>query len=214
MSEVKLFLFDFDGVVADTGADIADAVRATQLHFGVAPMPQEQILSYVGFGAAHLIRCSLTEVERPEALSYFRTFYQEHAVVKTRLFPGILEALERIRMAGAVSCIVSNKPEAITREIVQTLGVQNFFTIVQGPESLTHMKPDPEGLFLCMHETGYAPSETVMIGDSYTDIQAGRAAGALTCGVLYGIGDRTKLLAEHADYYVENVLQLLDELHI
>ncbi len=215
MSDVSLFLFDFDGVVADTAEDLADAVAETQIHYGMEPMATEEILSFVGFGASFLIRSSMAGLEEEkldEALAYYRAYYKEHAVVKTTLYPGVRETLQRIRAAGGVSCIISNKPEPITRKMVVELDIAEYFLEVIGPESLKHMKPDPEGLVDCMKKAGRGPKETIMIGDSYTDIQAGRAAGTLTCGVLYGIGDRQKLLDEQADFYVDNLIHLLEKL--
>lgn len=70
------------------------------------------------------------------------------------------------------------------------------------------MKPDPEGLKLCMEKYGAKPSETLMVGDSYSDIRAGRAANTYTCGVLYGIGDLDKLIAEKADLYVNDLNEI------
>ena len=71
------------------------------------------------------------------------------------------------------------------------------------------MKPDPEGLLLCLDAMHTIPAEAVMVGDSYTDIQAGKAAGMHTCAILYGYGDKKKLKAENADFSVSAAFDIL-----
>lgn len=212
--KIKAVVFDFDGVLADTALDLGASIQAAQRHFGAPVMTTPEIISYVGFGAKHLVDHTVPigdEEKMAEVLRWYKKYYAEHPCDETRLFPGIMEMLENYRRRGVKMSIVSNKPEAITCLIVKKLQIESYFTRIIGPESVTKMKPDPEGLLLCgramFEELGMAfdPGACMMVGDSYTDIAAGKAAGfGRTCAVLYGYGARDKLLAEGADYCVEH----------
>lgn len=215
MIDIDILIYDFDGVIADTAADIAGGVQATQRQYGAPVMDIPTIISHVGFGAKYLLsRClpDLPPERAEEALSWYKAFYQEHSRVKTELYPTVRETLERIYAAGVPQFVVSNKPEPITLKLVEELGVAGCFTKVLGPESLEHMKPNPEGLVKCMDIAGRRKG--LMVGDSFTDIQAGRSAGIHTCGALYGIGDRVRLKAENADFYVEKLGEIFEYVRV
>ena len=211
MIEADVVIYDFDGVIADTAEDIAGAVQATQRQYGLPLMDIPTVISYVGLGARYLLEHCLPTLDTPrleEALCWYKAFYREHSKVKTRLYPTVRETLEAIHRLGVPQFVVSNKPEPITSKLVEELQVAHCFCRVWGPESLTRMKPDPEGLLLSMETAGCRNG--LMVGDSYTDIQAGKRAGIHTCGVLYGLGDRDKLIAEQADFYVETFGEILE----
>lgn len=207
--EIQAVVFDFDGVLADTMLDIGASVRAAQRKFGVPEMPTSEIISFLGFGAKYLIDQAVpagNEETMAEALKWYKKYYEEHPCDETVLFDGISETLEAFRDRGVRMSVVSNKPEAITRVIIDKLNIAKYFTRVIGPESVKKMKPDPEGLLLCaraMFEELGRPldlSACMMVGDTFTDIEAGKSAGfGQTCAVLYGYGNREKLLAAGAD---------------
>ena len=209
---IKAVIFDFDGVVADTGRDIVASVQATQKKYGVSVLDYDTIMSYVGHGAKYLIDRSmpdLSEQKRAEALTWYKQYYAVHPCDETRLYDGFRLIAESFKQKGTAMSIVSNKPEATTNLIVEQLGISTYFTKVIGPESVVHMKPDPEGLLLCLDAMHTIPAEAVMVGDSYTDIQAGKAAGMHTCAILYGYGDKKKLKAENADFSVSAAFDIL-----
>ncbi len=209
---IRAVIFDFDGVVADTGRDIAASVQAAQKEYGVSVSDYHTILSFVGHGAKYLIDRSLADLAAPkraEALAWYKRYYETHPCAETQLYDGFAELADALARRGTKMSIVSNKPEAITNVIVSRLGIAGYFTKVIGPESVKRMKPDPEGLLLCLDAMQTAPAEVVMVGDSYTDIQAGKAAGTHTCAVLYGYGDKEKLKAENADFSVSAAFDIL-----
>jgi len=213
MQEIQLVVFDFDGVLCDTAADIASAVQAAQKQYNTKIMNLPDIISHVGLGARHLIRKCLPELSDEnlaQALEWYRNYYRNNSVVETKFYDGVLETLENIEKTGASMCILSNKPEAITINIIEHFGAERYFTKILGPESLGKMKPDPEGLFLCMEACGVSPSKTLMIGDTYTDIITGHKAGTNTCGVKYGLGNIDDLLNINADVYIERMPDLFN----
>ena len=209
IDKIKVVIFDFDGVLADTGADIAGAIKATQEHFGLEPWDQKKILSFVGHGAKNLVDNTLAEAGEErlgEALKWYCDYYIDHTTVHTRLYPGVREFLELLKVKKISACVLTNKPERQTRKILDELGAIDLFDIIVGPESIGKLKPDPEGINYCLEKLGLDKEEAVMVGDSYSDILTGQAAGTHTCGVLYGIGDVKKLLAQKPEVCVEKEL--------
>lgn len=210
--KIKAVIFDFDGVVAETGYDIVASVQATQEEFNIPQLDYDTIMSYVGHGAKYLIDCAMSQLSEKacaEALKWYKNYYKNHPCDKTKLYDGFISVAEELKKRGILMSIVSNKPEPITRLIAEKLQIMKYFTKIIGPESVSKMKPDPEGLFVCIEAMAVKPEETVMVGDSYTDIQAGKAAGAYTCAILYGYGDKAKLIAENADYSASATNEIL-----
>ena len=211
MTEIDVVIYDFDGVIADTGEDIAYAVQNTQKHFGKKVMTIPEIISFVGFGASYLIKNTLPDIpeeRHEEILGWYKSFYYEHSIINTKLYPTVEETLRRFKEAGVPQFIVSNKPEAITKKILVQLGIDDCFHDVFGPESLTKMKPDPEGLIKAMETVGR--HKGIMVGDTYSDIKAGRAAGIKTMGLTKGLGDPERLKEEKPDILAEKLGEIFD----
>lgn len=205
--ELHAIVFDFDGVLADTALDIAASIRATQRQYGVPEMTTPEIMSFVGWGAKHLIEHTVPveEARGAEVLAWYKDYYAAHPCDETVLYPGIRDMLAGFQARGVKMSVVSNKPEPLTRMIVDKLDISRYFTRVIGPESVTRMKPDPEGLLLCAKAMDADPANCMMVGDSYTDIEAGKAAGfGCTCAVFYGYGNKQKLEAVGADFAVHH----------
>src|SRR5438309_11182349 len=101
---MDLLIFDLDGTLVDSRLDLANAVNATRLHMGMAPLANERVYTYVGNGAPVLIRRAVgeqaTEAEVQEALEYFLEYYREHDLDNTVLYPGVKESRDRFRDAG------------------------------------------------------------------------------------------------------------------
>lgn len=231
----KAILFDFDGVIVDSGTDIAAAVNSTLVHFGYETLPDALLISFVGNGTRTLLSRALenlgvnatdmqaTNVQNADFDTFFVWYiawYETHSVVKTVLYKGILPLLEALRTQNTVLAIVSNKPVAITSVILEYFSLIDFFDAVIGPEQLTHIKPHPEALALavqCIEKKRTIqidPSAVLMVGDSASDIVAGKAYGCKTCAVTAGLGSKDALLAENADIVVNLAGELLHLLEI
>jgi phosphoglycolate phosphatase len=184
----RLFLFDLDGTLIDSRADIVYSLNLALAGLGVPPLPEAHIVHYVGSGVRKLIERSLHELTGREpdsaltqkGVTLFREEYGKHLLDQTCLRPGVEEALERL--SWAKFAVVSNKPEHFSRRILEGLGLAGRFCIILGGDSTPHQKPDPEPLLKAMDACVAPPSETAMVGDSAVDIEAGKAAGVITCG--------------------------------
>jgi haloacid dehalogenase superfamily, subfamily IA, variant 3 with third motif having DD or ED/haloacid dehalogenase superfamily, subfamily IA, variant 1 with third motif having Dx(3-4)D or Dx(3-4)E len=186
----RLLVFDLDGTLVDSKEDIANAVNVALESFDLPPLPNPVIYSYVGDGASALILRALPPEKAdllPEVLDRFLAYYRRHLLDTTRAYPGVVEALRKwagiYRMA-----VLTNKGVAMTQEILSGLSLDGYFFEVRGGDSFGTKKPDPEGLLHILREAGVDAQEAIMVGDSRNDVLAGKAAGALTCGVTYGLG--------------------------
>jgi len=196
---LKLLIFDLDGTLIDSRIDLVNSVNATLKHFERPELPAGVIATYVGDGAPMLIRRALGDPDDDafvrQALEFFLGYYREHKLDHTHLYPGISDALAALRHgrngAARQMAVLSNKPVNLSRQIIQALGICDFFYQVYGGNSFGSKKPDPEGTRKLMLEAGAKPEETLLIGDSAVDVLTGRNAGAWTCGVTYGFAPHT-----------------------
>lgn len=187
---MDLLIFDLDGTLIDSRLDLANAVNATRAHMGMEALSNERVYSYVGNGAPVLIRRALgeqaTEGELQEALEFFLEYYRDHDLDFTTLYPGVKETLERFQKAGKKMAVLTNKPVRMSRHIVEGLGVASCFFQVYGGNSFEFKKPNPIGIEALIREAGVGRDRTLMVGDSYVDIQTARNAQVQSCGVTYG----------------------------
>jgi len=206
---VRLVVFDLDGTLVDSKADLANSVNYALGAFEYPLLPNETVYSYVGDGASILIQRSLGTDGReilPLVLETFLTHYREHLLDTTVPFPGVSESLEAHSKAFEMA-LLTNKPVDMTRKILAGLSLSRYFVDVRGGDSFDSKKPNPEGLLRMIKERGTSPAESLMVGDSVNDILAGQGAGVATCGVSYGLG--AKGFAEHApDFTIDRFPEL------
>jgi phosphoglycolate phosphatase len=208
----SLLVFDLDGTLVDSSRDIAAAVNAAlaRVSPGVAPVPLRSILAYVGEGARLLVERSLRHagLERPvdDVLAAYLECYRERLLDTTRLYPGMAEALEALD--GTTLAVLTNKPGDLSRAILEGLGVAARFARVLGAGDVPSRKPDPAGLLGLMADLGSTASGTWMVGDSATDVGAGRAGGVRIAGVSWGF-QPAALRAARPDRLIEHPRDLV-----
>ncbi len=216
---IKLFLFDLDGTLIDSKEDISKSVNLALDRLGLQRVAESRIAGFVGEGVQKLIQRTLREstgsAPKPEMVSIaipaYLEAYGQHLLDSTRLYSGVREALEMI--SWAKSAVITNKPETFSRRILEGLGIAGRFCAILGGDSTDRRKPDPDPLRRVMKTCRALPADTVMVGDSRVDIQAGKAAGTITCGVLGGFGTREELEAEGCDLIVANLSELPRHFH-
>lgn len=189
---VTAVIYDLDGTLVDSLGDLADSVNAMLASLGLPERDEREVRSFVGEGAERLVRRSLgaaNEHRLPEALKSWRAEYARRLLVRTRPYPGIPEVLEAPPEARAV---LTNKPGAFAREILQGLGILPRFKAVVGGDEAPR-KPDPAGLLRLCSDLGAAPARTLYVGDSTIDIATGAAAGVPVCAVGWGLREPQEL---------------------
>jgi phosphoglycolate phosphatase len=184
-------ILDLDGTLIDSRADLATGVNLTRRDLGLPPLEPALIASYVGEGVRRLLTRALPECPGllEEALELNHRHYCEHLLDATRLYPGVAPALEHLRDAGFSLAVVTNKPRPFTDLILEGLGVAPLFSAVVGGGDCPQLKPDPAPLRLVLEQLQATPAASWMVGDHFTDLEAGRRAGLHTCFCRYGFGD-------------------------
>jgi phosphoglycolate phosphatase len=208
-------IFDLDGTLIDSRLDLVHSVNAALRHIGRPELPDDVIASYVGDGAPILIQRALGTEAADEALvrkglEFFLSYYREHKLDHTTVYPGIPEALAAIQTSNGVRrqmAVLTNKPVNPSRAIVDALGLGQYFSQVYGGNSFVTKKPDPEGARKLLAESGVAPEQAAIVGDSHVDVRTGRNAGLWTVGVTYGFATHT-LEDEAPDVLVDSAADL------
>jgi phosphoglycolate phosphatase len=182
--------FDLDGTLVDSRADLAAAVNYVMRRLGLPEVPPPRLYTYVGEGARVLVERALGPAHRDrleEGVALFMPWYAEHLLDATRPYPGMVEALAALAERGAALSVLTNKPVAMSRAILDGLGLSARFVDVIGGDSLPTRKPDPAGLKRLRAATGTARDRMLLVGDSAIDVRTARAGGVAFCGVAWGL---------------------------
>jgi len=209
MKSVDMLVFDLDGTLIDSAADLTDSVNHALSTLGLSVIPEETVKRYVGDGVAMLIKRALgSHADRyfPRAIELFRGYYDEHLLDRTILYPDVIDCLSHFGAKKKV--IVTNKTEKYTLKIVRSLRISDYFLDIVGEDSTPFKKPDPRLLRLVIEKRGGTPGRTVVIGDGPNDILLAQGAGAISCAFLNGISDREKLLELDPDIACERLSDL------
>jgi phosphoglycolate phosphatase len=206
---VRALVFDLDGTLIDSKLDLALSIDATLKHMGRASLPHELIYSYVGNGAAVLVRRALgdtvTDAEADQGHRFFLTYYREHMLDNTVTYPGVREALEAL--GHHPMAVLTNKPVRFSEKILEGLRIASYFRYVYGGNSFDTKKPDPEGLNTILRAFEIEPRQAMLVGDSDVDVRTARNAGAWACGVSYGLGLES-MRAHPPDLMLDNLAEL------
>lgn len=193
----KLILFDFDGTLIDSGPDLARALNYMLQQTGHKTYKEDEIHNWVGNGAKTLVKRGLLgkadinehNIETKElenALDIFLTYYSENICIKTKTYPNVLETLKSLKKSGYKMAIVTNKPYAFIKPILQKLDLFDFFEYYIGGDSLKQKKPSSEPLLHVCKTLNIDVTDSVMVGDSKNDILSANACGMQSIGVTYG----------------------------
>ncbi len=191
----RVLIFDLDGTLAETRADIASAANFALRAVGLGELPVARITTYVGEGAGKLIeRCLGPRQDLFDAaLAAWTAHYSGHLLDESRLYEGVAETLARL---PAPLAVLSNKPASMTRTILDGLGIARYFAHALGGDSLPVKKPDPAGIAHLLRATGC--SSAVLVGDTLVDLSTARAARIPCWLASYGFSGRASLAAAGA----------------
>jgi phosphoglycolate phosphatase len=210
----RCLLFDLDGTLVDSRADLANSVNLMLAELGREKLSDCRVLNFVGEGARLLVERALTatqgsaplEHETDGALEIFLRHYREHLLDQTRVYPEVKETLAALRYFP--KAVVTNKPYEFTVALLEGIGLLPHFNVVFGGDSLPERKPSPMMLLEAARRCGAEPSACLMVGDTKFDVMAGRAAGMKTCGYVPGFRGRTELAEAGADFLIERFGEL------
>jgi phosphoglycolate phosphatase len=197
MASFPLVVFDLDGTLADTAPDLIATLNVILGREGLPPVPVEGANELIGAGARALVErgfeAGQRELAPAKSDALYRDFlahYAENLCNESRLFPGVVEALDTLAAQGFRFAVCTNKIEAHSRRLLDALGVSARFAAICGRDSFAYFKPDPRHLTLTIEQAGGDPARSIMVGDSITDIATAKAAAIPVVGVTFGYTDR------------------------
>lgn len=207
-------VFDLDGTLADTIYDLVGTLNAVLENEGLPPLSLEEGRPMIGAGAKALIerglsaaRCEVTPARLDELCRLFLTHYSENICIDTTLFPGTMEALDRLEAAGFRLAVCTNKYASLSVSLLQTLAVADRFSAICGRDTFPYYKPDPRHLLMTIEKAGGDQRRAVMVGDSLSDVAAAKAAGIPVVAVTFGYSD-----VPVADLAPDRVIDHFDDL--
>ena len=206
-SPLRAVLFDLDGTLLDTAGDLACAANRMLARLGLARREEAAIRNFVGKGTAKLVeRCLDGDQGRfEEALQIFNLFYLEESGRSARIYPGVLEGFEMLVEDRVLMGCVTNKPGAFTLPLLKQTGLAQYFATVVSGDTVTRRKPDPLPYAHACAQLGVACEQALVVGDSATDADAGRAAGCRVVCVPYGYREGQPLESLDCDAVVDDV---------
>lgn len=209
-------IFDLDGTLLNTLADLCSAVNAALRLRGLPPRSIEEVRQFVGNGVRNLMRRALPagtdETEIDAALADFKQYYLAHICDSTIPYDGIPELLSSLRTRGIRIGVLSNKVDDASQQLIR-----HFFPgqtdVVFGEHEGVPRKPDPTSCKLVMTQLGVKPEEVLYVGDSGVDMQTAVHAGLTAVGVTWGFRDQEELIQNGADFLADTPAQILELLN-
>lgn len=186
-------VWDLDGTLVDSAPDLASALNTVLDKRGFFTLSISEVRLMIGNGVPKLVERGFNAVGvRPdpaqldELIAIFVKEYKACATDNTRPYPGVVEALQEIHSMNIPMGVCTNKPEAFTRQILEGLGLANYFSSVVGGDTTSTRKPDPQPVLSCLRGLVSEPASSLMIGDSIHDVHAAHAAGVVVGVVPWG----------------------------
>ncbi len=206
-------MFDLDGTVIDSLADLSAAANHALTDFGYQTHKEEVYKQYLGHGARELARLALPEDARTDELvdkllERYNAIYREHCFDKTCVFPGMLELMAKLKTHGIALGVVTNKNQVMVNEVVKRFFPPDTFGTAIGISKGTPPKPDPFIAIEAAKAVGVPITECVMIGDTDMDYYTAKNAGMLPIMVTWGFRTRAELEAIGAPYIVDTAEQI------
>lgn len=215
MFKVKAIMFDLDGTLIHTAPEIAAAANLMLADLGREKLPYSQVESYIGEGAVVLIKRCLTEQidGEPEATLFAQAeslFFAHYAnnVAVSKPFDGVVEGLQAIWSKNLKLACVTNKPEKFTLPLLKESGLADFFDLVVSGDSLPKKKPHPMQLQYICTQFEVLEAESMLVGDSNTDIAAAQAAGCFIVTVPYGYNQGKTIDESQVDATINDLTAL------
>lgn len=186
----QLFLFDLDGTLIDSRADLAAATNRMRAMHALPPLPLATVSAYVGDGIRMLALRALegAPVDPDLAAREIGAAYAERLTDRTTAYPGVDAGLRALRAAGHDLALVTNKPAPHARRLMDHFGWTPLFSVLLGGGDTPELKPSPLPLQTAMQRTGHAPETAWMVGDHHTDLEAARRAGIRSIYLESGFG--------------------------
>ena len=208
------YIFDLDGTLLDTLADLAAAVNYALRQHGMPEHTIDDVRRFVGNGVRKLMERAIPDGEKnPDfeaTFATFREYYMHHSLDTTRPYPGIIETLEALKAKGCRLAVVSNKMMAATQELCQHFFADTIEVAIGENEAAgIRKKPAPDTVFEALRQLGEEKDSAVYVGDSDVDLETANNSGLPCISVLWGFRDRDFLIQHGAKTFISAPSELL-----
>jgi len=211
-----MILIDVDGTLVDSVPDLAYCVDELMKALDRPVHGEAKVRNWVGNGVERLVRRALIgqldgeppDADYARAYPIFLELYAENTSKRSRLYPGIREGIDWLKSQGYLLGCVTNKAAQFTLPLLEDLGVRDDFAIVVSGDTLPVKKPDPAPLLHAAKHFGVTPAESLMVGDSVSDVKAARAAGFQIVCMSYGYNHGVDIRTAHPDAVIDSLVEL------
>ena len=205
-------MFDLDGTLVDTVQDITDALNYALKPYDMESLTPENTKEMIGEGVSKLVE-KVLPVEKmhlkSDFMKRFLEYYSEHLTNNSKEYPHIRQTLENL--TNLSKAVISNKREDLSKRLLEELGLSEYFDLIVGSDTAGERKPSPLPVLYVIHKLGVSIEESIIVGDSNYDIEAGKKAGVKTVAVTYGYRHRESLTEAH--YIIDDIRELVPLVH-
>lgn len=205
----KLLIYDLDGTLVDTREDIVRSVLYMQSEMNVPQMSHEEIKAHVGRGLYPLMSGTLGTTDKKtleKGGKIYRAYYSRHMLDHSVLYPGCKEFLEEYK--DRKQAVVTNKPNPFSQEMLEHLGVADYFIKIVAGDDEHPQKPDPSAVLHMLEKNGLKKEEALFIGDSLIDLETARNSGIQAAIISHGFGRKDELESAAPDLLVPDFARL------
>lgn len=214
---IELIIFDLDGTLVDTCEDLKNALNYCLKRHGIKEYSTEEVKGMIGEGVRRFIEKALENRNASlnlvnNIIDCFVTYYSEHISDYTKPYPGVIETLKKLR--DIKKAVISNKLTTLSVKTLSNLGLSHYFDLIAGNDFFHEQKPSAVPIIKTIEKFNTKRENTLMVGDSNIDIDAGRSAGIKTVGVTYGY--KKKEMLKGADYMIdkfEDLIKIIEDLN-
>jgi 2-phosphoglycolate phosphatase len=204
----SVYLFDVDGTLVDSAADICGAIQGVLASTSQNNVPFDFLKGYIGRHLVDLFQVLFPQ-DSPEQIDAlvmeYRRLYPLRDHRSTSAYPGVVEALAKL---GGRKATATTKGTPTTRLVLERFGLLPYFDHVQGTDGFP-AKPNPDVIFKALEGLGASPQDCLFVGDSPADIEAAHRAGVKSCAVTYGYGKREEVAKWQPHYWADHLAELL-----
>ena len=216
LNKPKMVLIDVDGTLVDSVPDLAYCVDEMMRQVGRAPHGEDRGRDWVGNGVERLVRRALvgqlegepSEEEFSRAYPLFLELYRENTARRSHLYPGVREGLDYLKTRGYRLGCVTNKAARFTVPLLKAMGIHDEFGVIVSGDTLPVKKPDPGPLLHAAAHFGIEAAESLMLGDSRSDVTAARAAGFQVVCMSYGYNHGEDIRDYAPDAVIDSMAEL------
>jgi phosphoglycolate phosphatase len=211
-----MVLIDVDGTLVDSVPDLAWCVDEMLKQLGMPVRGEARVRHWVGNGVERLVQRALSnqldgmpdDALYQKALPIFQQLYSENTSKRSCLYDGVKQALDFLKATGVKIGCVTNKASQFTLPILRDLGIADYFELVICGDMVEKKKPDPMPLLQAAQQLGVAPQDSLMLGDSMSDVKAARAAGFGIICMSYGYNHGEDIRDYHPDAVVDSMAEV------